>query len=205
MVMSGTDALPAASQLLARTPAALAAVDAGAVEAAADLLFGTWQAGGVILACGNGGSASTASHFCADAAKLTITPGRARVRSLCLNDNVSSLTAWTNDAGVDSVYAEQARPWLETSSSLVVFSVHGGARDGSVSSNVAQVCRVARDQGASVIGVTGFDGGVVADLATVNVVVPVSDEPVATPLIESLHVLIHHALCVGLRERISGR
>lgn len=193
-----------ATNLLSRAPGMIAELDASALEAAADLLFERSRAGGVILACGNGGSASTASHFCADIAKLTIVAGLPRIRSVCLNDNVSSLTAWTNDAGFPVAYAEQARPWLTPEAAIVAFSVHGGARDGSVSSNVAEVCRLARDGGAAVVGVTGFDGGRVADLATVHVNVPMFDEPAATPLIESIHVLIHHALCLGVRERMLG-
>ncbi|MCI0690345.1 MAG: hypothetical protein L0Y54_24365, partial [Sporichthyaceae bacterium] len=76
--------------------------------------------------------------------------------------------------------------------------------DGSVSSNVAEICQLARNSGAAVVGVTGFDGGRVAELATVHINVPVSDEPTATPLIESVHVLVHHALCLGVRDRILG-
>jgi D-sedoheptulose 7-phosphate isomerase len=125
------------------------------------------------------------------------------VRALCLNDNASATTAWANDAGFASTFIGQAEAWLDERSVLVAFSVHGGARDRSVSSNVADACQLARQRGAAVIGVTGFDGGRLGYDATVHINVPFGDEPVATPLIESIHVLIHHALCVGLRERIT--
>jgi D-sedoheptulose 7-phosphate isomerase len=196
------ESISTAARLIREAAETTARLDIKALEAAAGLLFATWRAGGSVLSCGNGGSASTASHFSADVAKLTIVPGRPRVRSLCLNDNVSALTAWTNDVGFAAAFAEQAGSWLDKDATLVAFSVHGGSPDKSVSSNVADVCSLAREKGAAVIGVTGFDGGLLAGTATVHLNVPAHDEPVATPLIESIHLLIQHALCLALRERI---
>jgi D-sedoheptulose 7-phosphate isomerase len=172
------------------------------IERGAQLLFDTWHAGGTTLSCGNGGSASTASHFAADLAKLTIVPGQRRMRTLCLNDNASAVSAWTNDEGFPVVYQEQAEPWLEPTAALVAFSVHGGSRGGEVSANLPAVARLAKERGAAVIAVTGFDGGALGDLADVHINIPHATEPVATPLIESLHVLVHHALCVGARALI---
>ncbi|MEO3977512.1 SIS domain-containing protein [Streptomyces sp. CAU 1734] len=172
------------------------------IERAAGLLFESWRTGGTILSCGNGGSASTASHFAADLAKLTIVPGLPRIRTLCLNDNASAFSAWTNDEGFATVYEEQARPWLDSASVLVLFSVHGGARGGEVSANLPAVARLAKERGAAVIAVTGFDGGAAGDLADAHINIPHHTEPVATPLVESLHVLVHHALCVGVRSLI---
>jgi D-sedoheptulose 7-phosphate isomerase len=193
---------PLATRLITTAAEMAGRVDPALLATAAGTLFDTWRASGVVLACGNGGSASTASHFAADVAKLTIVPGADRVRAVCLSDNGSAVTAWANDAGFTSIYAEQATAWLQPDSALVAFSVHGGARDQSVSANVGQACRIAREAGAAVIGITGFDGGIVGDLATVHINVPAYEEPIATPLIESVHVLIHHALCLALRERI---
>ena len=204
VTMAPDQSASAAGRLIGEAAHITAGLDREEIGKAADLLFATWQAGSYVLSCGNGGSASTASHFSADVAKLTIVPGRQRVKSLCLNDNVSALTAWTNDNGFASVFAEQAAPWFDRHATLVAFSVHGGSPDRSVSSNVADVCALARDKGAAVIGVTGFDGGLLASTATVHLNVPVRIEPVATPLIESLHLLIQHALCLALRERITG-
>ncbi len=191
-----------AARLVNRAAEMVGRLDQAVLAAAADALFSSWSAAGVVLACGNGGSASTASHFAADVAKLTIVPGAQRVRAVCLSDNETAVTAWANDNGFTATYAEQAAAWLEPTSTMVAFSVHGGARDQSVSANVGRACLLARDAGAAVIGITGFDGGIVGELATVHINVAVDDEPVATPLIESVHVLIHHALCLELRERI---
>ncbi|MCP3801918.1 SIS domain-containing protein [Allokutzneria sp. A3M-2-11 16] len=175
------------------------------IERATELLFRSWQSGGVVLSCGNGGSASTASHFAADLAKLTIIPGHKRIRTLCLNDNASAFSAWTNDEGFHTVYEEQARPWLDENATLIAFSVHGGSRDQAVSANLPAVARLAQEHGASVIAVTGFDGGATGDIADVHINIPHASEPVATPLVESLHVLVHHALCVGVRSLIEEK
>ena len=187
-----------AADLAARIPS-------DALEAAADVLLATWEAGGVVLSCGNGGSASTASHFAADLAKLTIVGDERRFRVVCLDDNAASVTAWTNDAGFASAYSEQALAWLDPSAAVVAFSVHGGALDGSVSSNLSRVCGAALERGAAVVAITGFDGGFLGERATVHVNVPFDREPLATPVIESLHVLVHHALCLSVRRRISER
>ena len=175
------------------------------IEAAADVLFASWEAGGVVLSCGNGGSASTASHFAADLGKLTIVGDATRFKTVCLDDNASGVTAWSNDAGFASVYAEQAAAWLDPTATVVAFSVHGGALDGSVSSNLSRVCEAAIRCGSSVIAVTGFDGGFLGRNSTVHVNVPTPQEPLATPLVESLHVLVQHALCLSVRCRILER
>jgi D-sedoheptulose 7-phosphate isomerase len=182
-------------------------LDPAPLERAAELLYRTWRAEGVVLSCGNGGSASTASHFAADVAKLTVVEGKPRVRAICLNDNLPASSAWTNDAGFPLVFAEQASPWLDARSVVVAFSVHGGSHSDDpvqVSSNLRELCLLGRARGASLIGITGFDGGVLGGEADVSINVPFDQEPAATLLIESVHVLIHHLLCDALRARIAG-
>jgi D-sedoheptulose 7-phosphate isomerase len=193
------------ASLLDEAVTAVGRLSPATLERGVDLLYEAWRHDATIVSCGNGGSASTASHFAGDLAKYTIVDGQPRVRALCLNDNATAVTAWTNDDGFAEVYAEQARPWLGSSSAVVTFSVHGGLRSsavGEVSSNLPRLCQIARLSGASIIAVTGFDGGAIGKLADLHINVPVDREPVATPLIESVHVLVHHALCAGLRERI---
>lgn len=71
-----------------------------------------------------------------------------------------------------------------------------------MSSNLVDACRLARSAGASVVAVTGFDGGM-GEAANVHINVPFDQEPAATPVVESIHVLVHHALCMALRERMA--
>jgi D-sedoheptulose 7-phosphate isomerase len=184
------------------------AVDADAVRRAADVLLAVHDGGGVVFACGNGGSASTASHFTADIAKYAGGPSGHGLRAICLNDNPALASAWANDAGFDAVYSGQLEQWITAADVLVAFSVHGGPRAAerlAVSSNLLGAAQVAKDAGAQVIGLTGFDGGGLGELADVHLNVPCGSEPLATPLIESLHVLVHHAICSELRERGVGR
>ena len=81
-----------------------------AIHQAVDILYECWLRGGTVFALGNGGSASTASHLACDLAKATMVPGRRRLKALALVDNVPLVSAWTNDSGFSSVFAEQLSP-----------------------------------------------------------------------------------------------
>lgn len=181
---------------------AMASLDVGALSEAARLLAGCRASRGIVLTAGNGGSSSTASHFAADLTKFTRVPGQPHLRSVALLDNVACHTAWTNDDDPTLALVHLAEPWLPSPAgaqdAVVLFSVHGGSR--SVSSNLAELARFAREQGARVIALTGFDGGELARLSDVHVNFPLNREPLATPGIESVHLLAAHALCLALYQ-----
>ena len=175
------------------------------MQRAVDILYDCWRRGGVVFAAGNGGSASTATHLACDLAKATIVPGRQRLKTVSLADNIPLNSAWTNDSGFASVFAEQLEPWLTEKDVLVALSVHGGSEEGDAgpwSQNLPRAVALARQRGARVIGLSGFGGGALARSADVCIVVPIDTEPLGTPLVESWHVVVHHLLCVALRERI---
>jgi len=177
------------------------------VLGAIDILYEAWKAGKTVFSMGNGGSASTASHFASDLAKFTIVPGKPRFKVSCLNDNVPLVSAWTNDAGFGSIFVGQLEPWLQKDDVIVGFSVHGGSGLGDAgpwSQNLVQAMDLAKNRGAKIIGLSGFDGGAMEAMADVSLVVPVDSEPIATPLIESYHVVLHHLICLGLKERIGS-
>src|SRR5207244_11963637 len=92
---------------------ALAQLDHESIERAIQILFEAWEQRRTVFAVGNGGSASTATHFACDLAKWTALPGKARFRVLCLNDNIPLVSALTNDEGWAAVYREQLEAWLE--------------------------------------------------------------------------------------------
>ena len=174
---------------------------------AIDLLYTAWGENKTVFSMGNGGSASTASHFASDLAKFTLVPGKQGFRVSCLNDNVPLVSAWTNDAGFGSIFVGQLEPWLQKDDVLVGFSVHGGSGLGDAgpwSQNLVQAMALAKKRGAKVIGLSGFDGGAMQEMADVSLVVPADSEPLATPLIESYHVVLHHLICLGLKERIGS-
>ena len=171
-----------------------------------DILFDAWQAGNAVYTMGNGGSASTASHFACDLAKCTIVPGRKRLRATAVVDNVPLVSAWTNDSGFGSIFAQQLEPWLEEGDVVIELSVHGGSGDGDAgpwSQNLMQVARLAKERGARIIGFSGFGGGALKEMADVCLVVPADEEPLGTPLVESYHVALHHLVCIALRLRIA--
>jgi D-sedoheptulose 7-phosphate isomerase len=176
------------------------------IHRAVDILYDAWRAGNAVYTMGNGGSASTATHFACDLAKCTIVPGRKRLKATAIVDNVPLVSAWTNDSGFGSIFAQQLEPWLEEGDVVIELSVHGGSGDGDAgpwSQNLVQVARLAKERGASVIGFSGFGGGALKEMADVCLVVPVDEEPLGTPLVESYHVVLHHLICVALRLRIA--
>ncbi len=184
--------------------AVTADLDTAALDAAVRVLAACRATGGVVLSAGLGGSSSTASHFAADLTKFTRSPRQPHLRSVALLDNIACHTAWTNDDDPGLALAHLAEPWLpshpDAQDAVVLFSVHGGARDGSVSRGLVELAAYAHKQGAMVIAVTGFDGGATSDLADVHINVPLRREPLATPGIESVHLLVAHALCLALTD-----
>ena len=124
---------------------------------------------------------------------------------LCLTDNVPLVSAWTNDGEFNSIFVEQMTPWLERGDALVGFSVHGGSGAGDAgpwSQNMVRAMQAAKAGGASVIGFSGFDGGAMAQMADYCLTVPVLADELGTPIVESVHVLLHHLVVHSLRERI---
>lgn len=176
-----------------------------AIEDAVSILFQAWREGKTVFTMGNGGSASTATHFACDLAKTASVPGRPRLKATALVDNIPLVSAWTNDSGFGSIFAEQLEPWLSEGDVVISLSVHGGSGEGDAgpwSQNIVRALRLAKERGARVIGFSGFGGGAMKDLADVCIVVPADSEPLGTPLVESCHVVLHHLICTALKERI---
>jgi D-sedoheptulose 7-phosphate isomerase len=163
-------------------------LDKAHVDALAEGLVAVRERGGRLFIIGVGGGAGHASHAVNDFRKL------AGIESYAPSDNVSELTARTNDDGWDASYSG----WLEVSrlradDALLVFSVGGGSREHNVSVNLVRAMEMAHEAGASIYGVVGAPGGTLAELADVAVIVsPPSD--LRTPLVESFQALVWHAL-----------
>lgn len=170
-----------------------------------DLLFEAWKNNKTIFVMGCGGSASTATHFACDISKSTIVPGKKRVKAMSLVDNIPLNSAWTNDSGWGSVFKGQLENWLEAGDVLVGFSVHGGSGQGEAgpwSQNLVQAMQFAKEKGAKVIGFSGFGGGAMKEMSDVCLTVPINSEPLGTPLVESVHSILHHLICLALKEKI---
>jgi D-sedoheptulose 7-phosphate isomerase len=164
------------------------AVDGDQIDAMARGLASLRERGGRLFIVGVGGGAGHASHAVNDFRKLC------QIESYAPSDNVSELTARTNDDGWDSSYVE----WLKISrlsgdDGLLVFSVGGGSRQHNVSVNLVNAIELARERGALIYGVVGAPGGTLAELADVAVLIePPAD--LKTPLVESFQAVVWHAL-----------
>jgi len=168
-----------------------------------ELLFEAWKQGSKIFIIGNGGSASTATHFACDLAKTTAVEGKKRFKVTSLTDNVPLLTALTNDDGFASIFVEQLKNLLEKDDVLIAISVHGGSgqdKAGLWSQNLLAAIQYARDNHARTIGMAGFDGGAFKTMTDVCIVVPAN----STPYVESWHATLEHLICSSLKERIQN-
>src|SRR3712207_3655858 len=116
-----------ATDFLGEIVQTLTQLDPRVLERIQERLFEAWRARRTVFVMGNGGSASAASHFAAELAKYTIVEGKPRCRVIGLTDSVPLVSAWTNDSGWGSVFAEQMAAWIEPGDVLVGFSVHGGS------------------------------------------------------------------------------
>jgi D-sedoheptulose 7-phosphate isomerase len=183
--MTGTDhsaVYLAAAVQLAR------AVEPERIDTIARELAAVRERGGRLFILGVGGGAGHASHAVNDFRKLC------RLESYAPTDNVSELTARTNDDGWETSFSA----WLEVSrlserDALLVFSVGGGSREHNVSTNLVDAMEAGREAGASIYGVVGAPGGALAELADIAILI---DPPPAlrTPLVESFQAVVWHAL-----------
>jgi D-sedoheptulose 7-phosphate isomerase len=144
---------------------------------------------------GNGGSASLASHFACDLGKGTSDPKseRKRLRVLALTDNIPTMTAWANDSSYDDIFSEQLKNLVQPGDIAFAISCSGN------SPNVLKALRVAREMGATTIGLGGFQGGKMKGLCDICLVVP-SDN---MQIIEDLHLSVTHAVFTIVKNRIS--
>jgi D-sedoheptulose 7-phosphate isomerase len=172
-----------------------------AIDTVIEALFEVYRRDGTIWICGNGGSASTATHFACDLTKATIRPGKPRVKAMALADNIPLVSALTNDDGWDAVYLEQLRSFFRPGDAVIGISVHGGSgRDkaGAWSQNLLRALDYARQHEGVAIGLAGFDGGAMKELCHHCIVVPFD----TTPHVESYHVALHHLIAFCLAEKI---
>lgn len=172
------------------------------IDRTIELLFGAWQRGNQVFACGNGGSASTATHLICDLSKAAIVENKRRFKAYCLNDNIPLMSALINDEGFDNLFYEQLKGRFQDGDILICISVHGGAgkdKAGLWSQNLLKAMKYAKEMGGETIGFSGFDGGSMKEIADVCIVVPAN----STPQVESFHLALEHLICSCLREKIA--
>jgi D-sedoheptulose 7-phosphate isomerase len=178
-----------AQQYLDETQKVVAQLNTGAIEKLADELAKVRERGGRLFILGVGGSAANASHAVNDFRKIC------GFEAYAPTDNVSELTARTNDEGWHTVLAE----WLKGSrlngkDALLIFSVGGGNLEKNVSPNLVSAIQLAKQVGASVVGVVGRDGGYTAKEANACVIIPTVNPDHVTPHSEAFQAVVWHLL-----------
>ena len=176
-------------QFLAETSEIIRRVDIGAIEAVASLLAACRASGGRLFILGVGGGAANASHAVNDFRKIC------GLEAYAPTDNVSELTARTNDEGWAGVF----EGWLRVSrlrapDMLLIFSVGGGDLEKQVSPNLVTAIRYAKSVGARVAGIVGRDGGFTRLVADACILVPVANPLHITPHTEAFQAVLWHLL-----------
>jgi D-sedoheptulose 7-phosphate isomerase len=176
-------------QFLSEAGEILKRIDIASVERAAALLAESRERGGRLFILGVGGSAANASHAVNDFRKIC------GFEAYAPTDNVSELTARTNDEGWAGVFES----WLRTSrlraeDALLIFSVGGGNLEKQVSANLVSAIEFAKSVGATVAGIVGRDGGYTAKAADAAILVPTVNADHVTPHTEAFQAVIWHLL-----------
>jgi len=163
------------------------------IEKIKDILLQAYRDGKQVFIMGNGGSATTSSHFACDLAKgvaMGSPHTRERYKVIALTDNVPLLTAWANDTGYENVFVEQLKNLLEEGDVVIAISASGNSK------NVLRAVEYANSKAATTVGLTGFEGGKLKDMVQECLIVPSS----SMERVEDVHLVLGHLLCSYLRE-----
>ena len=174
-------------------------IDVDTIDRMVDRLRRLREENGRLFLCGVGGSAGNCSHAVNDFRKLCGIDASTAV------DNVSELTARTNDEGWDTVFSE----WLKVSSAskrdvLLILSVGGGSREPRISSNLVAAIDEARRRGMDILGVVGRDGGYTQQQGNIVVVIPTVNSGNVTPHTEAFQSVVWHAIVCDPRLMLNG-
>ena len=162
-----------------------------AILAAANAIAESLSRGGKLMLCGNGGSAADSQHLAAELVGRLDWPGRRALAALALTTDTSALTALGNDFGYEAVFQRQVEALARPGDVLVAISTSGR------SENVLRAVAAATRQGVTTVGLTGRNGGLLADIVDVSICVPSPD----TQRIQEAHIAIGHVICY-LVERL---
>lgn len=159
-------------------------LDRNAIISFVDLLLEARKNGNNIYIMGNGGSASTASHFTCDFNKGLSYKKDVRFKMICLNDNIATMLAYSNDLGYENVFVEQLKNFLKKNDVVIGISGSGNSK------NILNAIEYANDLGAKTVGLTGFDGGKLKDIVDISIHADINNMQVA----EDVHMTICHML-----------
>lgn len=167
----------------------LNSIDLNKIEEAAELLNIVRGRSGRIFFCGSGGGAGHSSHAACDFRKI------AAIESYCVSDNISELTARVNDEGWSTSYSHYLEcSRLNKNDCIFVFSVGGGSEQDNLSMNLVYAMKFAEEVGAKIIGIVGRDGGYLASVADVCILIPPVNPKNITAQVEGIQALLWHLL-----------
>lgn len=172
----------------------LDALDPKALEALTEAFMTTYEKGGNIYTMGNGGSGASASHAAGDFLKGASYGLDKRFKMICLNDNLPSMMAIANDIGWDHIFIEPLKNFLSKDDLVIGISGSGNSK------NVVNALEYANEQGATTVAMSGFKGGKISELASINVHAPVMDMEVT----EDVHMVIFNIVKKQMMARLMG-
>ena len=167
-------------------------LDRKEISKAVDAIIQAYQNNKQIFIMGNGGSASTASHFACDLGKGTIVEGKNRFRVMSLNDNMALITAFSNDYGYEHVFSEQLKNLVNEKDIVISISASGN------SPNVIKGVEYAKEKGAILIGFTGFAGGKLREISDICIHINCNNYG----QVEDLHMLLCHLISQSIKDII---
>ena len=183
-----------AKQYIELVKSTLDALDAKALESLVDAFHSTYERGGNIYTMGNGGSGASASHAAGDFLKGASYGLDKRFRMICLNDNLPSMMAIANDIGWESIFVEPLKNFLSPNDLVIGISGSGNSK------NVVNAIEYANEQGATTVAMSGFKGGKISQIATIDVHAPVMDMEVT----EDVHMVIFNIVKKQMMARLMG-
>jgi D-sedoheptulose 7-phosphate isomerase len=164
------------------------------IREVADLVIDAYKSQKQVFVMGNGGSASTASHLACDLQKTVGLCGDRKFKVMALTDNVPLMTAWANDFDYSDIFVQQLSTWLQSGDLVMGISGSGN------SANVLRAVELANERGAITVGLSGFDGGRLAEIARHNIVVSSRN----MQHIEDAHMVLAHLIFRYVLEEISA-
>lgn len=172
----------------------LRSLDVNAINDAINLLLDAYENEKTVYIFGNGGSSSTASHFQNDFNKGISEHTSKKFNFQCLNDNVATLMAIANDIGFEEVFRFQLNGKLKTGDIVIAISGSGN------STNVINAVKYAKEQGNKIIGLTGFNGGELRELADISLNVPINSMQIT----EDVHMVFDHLMMSIFYKHLCG-
>jgi D-sedoheptulose 7-phosphate isomerase len=169
-------------------------VDLKAVEKAAECLLNAYESGNTVYIFGNGGSGATASHMAGDFVKGVSYGLEKRFKMLCLNDNYTGLSAYSNDISYDLVFVEPLKNFLQSGDVVIGLSGSGNSK------NVVLALEYAQSRNCPVIAFSGYNGGKISEMADVVIHAPIHNMEIA----EDIHLITFHMIKNMIISRLHG-